>query len=65
MQQQDWIEDTWLTLAQVMDYVKISKASIHRLLAEKKIPAYKVGRLWRFKKEELDQWIVSSEAKHG
>jgi excisionase family DNA binding protein len=51
------MENNWMTRTETALYLKVSRATLDRLLAQKKIPAYKVGRLWRFKKSEIDQWI--------
>jgi len=35
----------------------MSTSSIYKMAQTGKIPAYKVGRQWRFKKEEIDAWV--------
>jgi len=57
------MEIVWLTRLEAAQYLKVSKATLDRLLRLKKIPAYKVGRLWRFKKSEIDQWV--EDKKNG
>jgi len=49
--------DKWLTLEQIAEYLQMSTSSIYKMAQTGKIPAYKVGRQWRFKKEEIDRWI--------
>ena len=49
--------DTWMTLEEVAQYLKVSRDSIYRLAQKGKIPASKIGNLWRFKREEIDQWM--------
>jgi len=49
--------DTWMTLEEVAQYLKVSKDSIYRLAQKGEIPASKIGNLWRFKKEEIDEWM--------
>lgn len=46
-----------LTLKQVADFLKVTKRTIYRLAAAKKIPAFRVGGTWRFSKAEINQWI--------
>lgn len=53
------IEDEILTLDEVAIYLKAGKRTIYRLVAEKKIPAFKVGGTWRFRKVDIDSWITS------
>jgi len=49
--------EKWLTLEQIAEYLQMSTSSIYKMAQKGKIPAYKVGRQWRFKKEEIDRWI--------
>ena len=46
-----------LTIKQVADYLKVTERTIYRLAAAKKIPAFKVGGVWRFRKMDIDAWI--------
>jgi len=48
-----------LTLKEVSVYLKVTERTIYRLAAGKKMPAFKVGGSWRFKKADIDQWIKS------
>jgi len=49
--------DKWLTLEQIAEYLQMSASSIYKMAQSGKIPAYKIGRQWRFKKEEIDKWV--------
>ena len=49
--------DKWLTVEQIAEYLQMSMSSIYKKAQNGKIPAYKVGRQWRFKKAEIDQWV--------
>jgi len=49
--------DAWMTLEEVAQYLKVSKDSIYRLAQKGKMPASKIGNLWRFKREEIDKWM--------
>lgn len=48
-----------LTLAEVAAYLKVTERTIYRLAGAKKIPAFKVGGSWRFRKTDIDDWINS------
>ena len=48
-----------LTLAVVAAYLKVTERTIYRLAGAKKIPAFKVGGSWRFRKTDIDDWINS------
>lgn len=46
-----------MTIREVSAYLKITEKTAYRLTAEGKIPGFKVGGAWRFKKQEIDAWI--------
>lgn len=48
-----------LTIKQVAEYLKVTERTIYRLAAAKKIPAFKVGGTWRFRKVDIDGWIAT------
>ncbi|MFC1804807.1 helix-turn-helix domain-containing protein [Candidatus Omnitrophota bacterium] len=52
--------DTWMTLEEVAQYLKVSKDSIYRLAQKGEMPASKIVNLWRFKKEEIDEWMKNT-----
>jgi len=49
--------DKWLTLEQIAEYLQMSASSIYKMAQGGKIPSYKVGRQWRFRKDEIDAWV--------
>lgn len=46
-----------LTVGQVARYLKVDKFTVYRLVAQKKIPAFRVGNQWRFKSSVLEGWL--------
>ncbi|HXG53661.1 MAG TPA: helix-turn-helix domain-containing protein [candidate division Zixibacteria bacterium] len=51
------LQEVLLTTAQVARYLKVDRFTVYRLVARKKIPAFKVGNQWRFKKKLLEAWL--------
>lgn len=49
-------EKLW-TIAQVAEYLNVDKFTIYRLIASGKLPAFKVGNQWRFKKRLIEKWL--------
>lgn len=49
-----------LTLDEVATYLKAGKRTVYRLAQQGAIPAFKLGGTWRFRRSELDRWIVES-----
>jgi len=56
------MSDEILTVKEVADYLKLAEKTAYRLAAEGKLPGFKVGGSWRFKKEDLQQWIEQQKA---
>ena len=49
--------ESLLTTEQVARYLKVDKFTVYRLVSQKKLPAFRVGNQWRFKKKILNQWL--------
>ena len=49
--------DDIMTVKELADYLKIAEKTAYRFASEGKVPCFKVGSAWRFKKEEIDSWI--------
>ncbi len=52
----------WLSVEGIAEYLGVSKETIYRWLERKKIPAHRIGKLWKFKPSEVDQWILAGGA---
>jgi len=50
------MQEILLTTEQVARYLKVDKF-IYRLVTKRKIPAFKVGTQWRFKKAMVEAWL--------
>ncbi len=46
-----------MTLREASQYLGISPDTLYKYLGEDKIPAFKLGNRWRFKKDLLDRWM--------
>ncbi len=56
-------EDNWISIEDAANYLGVTKDTIRNWIKKKKnIPAHKIGKLWKFKKSELDAWIKSGES---
>ena len=52
-----YMNDEILTLKEVAEYLKLAEKTAYRLAAEGKLPGFKVGGSWRFKKADVENWI--------
>lgn len=54
--------EKWSTMKEVQEYLGVGRESIMQWINKRNMPAYKVGRLWKFKLSEIDEWIRSGGA---
>ena len=52
--------ERWLSVEEISAHLGVSPDTIYKWVYRKKMPAHKVGRLWKFLASEVDQWV-----KHG
>jgi excisionase family DNA binding protein len=51
------MEDRWLSVDEIVDYMGVTRDTIYKWIAEKNMPAHRIGRPWKFKKDEVDEWV--------
>lgn len=57
------IEDKWINTGVAADYLGVKATTIREWIKKNNgIPAHKIGRLWKFKKDELDEWVKSGKS---
>lgn len=56
-------EDDIFTIRELATYLKLAEKTAYRLASEGKLPGFKVGGSWRFRKSEVDSWIQTQEKK--
>jgi excisionase family DNA binding protein len=51
------VDDRWLSVDEVAEYLGVSKDTVYAWVTHKGMPGYKVGRFWKFKREDVDTWV--------
>ena len=46
-----------MTVHDVAKYLRLSEAKVYKMANEGLVPALRMGKTWRFKKELIDEWI--------
>lgn len=46
-----------MTVHDVADYLRLSEAKVYRMAKEGHVPAIRMGKTWRFKRDLIDDWI--------
>ena len=55
-------EEKWSSLEDTATYLGVSKDTVRKWIKKEVIPAHKVGRLWKFRFSEIDEWIKSGRS---
>ncbi len=58
----DTMTDRWLSISEICQYLGVTSDTIYKWIEKKNMPAHKIGRLWKFKKNEVDDWVRSGQA---
>ncbi len=56
------MSDPWMSVEEIASYLGVSKDTIYGWIAKREMPAHKVGRLWKFKSDEVDTWVRAGKA---
>ena len=51
------MDDRWQSVDEITEYLGVSRDTIYTWLSEKGLPGHRIGRLWKFKREEVDDWV--------
>lgn len=57
------MDDEILTIQEIATYLKIKEKTAYDLAAKGKIPGFKVGGAWRFRREDIEEWIEEALRK--
>jgi excisionase family DNA binding protein len=53
------VADEVLTSQEVCEMLHISRATLYKLIGAGKIPSFRVGGDWRFRRDELERWAAN------
>lgn len=56
------INEKWSSLEEIAEYLGVTKDTIRNWIRKNDIPARKIGRLWKFKLSEVDEWVKSGKS---
>jgi excisionase family DNA binding protein len=55
-------EDRWLSIGDICEHLGVSNDTVYKWIDKNGMPAHRMGRLWKFKKDEVDDWVKSGGA---
>ncbi len=54
--------EPWASVEDVAKHLGVAKDSVYRWIETRCLPAHKIGRLWKFKLSEVDEWVRAGGA---
>lgn len=54
--------ERWLSVEEISAHLGVSPDTVYKWVYRKKMPAHKVGRLWKFLASEVDLWVKRGRA---
>lgn len=54
--------DRWYSVEDVAEHLGVARDTVYRWIGSRSLPAHRVGRLWKFKLSEVDEWVRSGGA---
>ena len=55
------MEAEFFTAEEVAQYLRLPLSTVYKLVQDKQLPGFKVGKHWRFRRETLQEWITEKE----
>lgn len=54
--------ESWIGIEEAAKHLGVTKDTIRNWIKKTDIPAHKIGKLWKFKRSELDAWVKSGKS---
>jgi excisionase family DNA binding protein len=58
------MDSEFLTVVEVAEYLRLPQSTVYKLVQDKRLPGFKVGKHWRFRRESIQQWVLEQETNH-
>ncbi|MBI9047768.1 MAG: helix-turn-helix domain-containing protein [Anaerolineaceae bacterium] len=56
------MDSEFFTAEEVANYLRLPLSTVYKLVQENKIPGFKIGKHWRFRKIKFEEWIKEQES---
>jgi len=59
-EQSEMTGDRWLSVDEIADHLGVKRDAVYKWISERQMPGHKIGRLWKFNKTAVDEWVRSA-----
>ncbi len=59
------MDDRWLSMKEICAYLGVSHDTISRWIANHDMPSIKMGKCWKFKKDQIDAWFANGVSENS
>ncbi|MFN8625190.1 MAG: helix-turn-helix domain-containing protein [Candidatus Binatia bacterium] len=56
------MDERWHSVEEIARHLGVAADTVYRWITRKALPAHRIGRLWKFKVAEVDEWVRSGSA---
>jgi excisionase family DNA binding protein len=51
------MEERWFSVDEIAEYLGVSRETVYRWIEGRGLPGHRIGKFWKFKREEVDEWV--------
>lgn len=55
-------QERWLSVDEIATHMGVNPDTVYKWIERRRLPAHKMGRLWKFKASEVDEWVRQGKA---
>lgn len=59
------IPEPWVSVDAVAEHLGVARDSVYRWIESRALPTHRLGRLWKFKLSEVDEWVRAGDEVPG
>ena len=56
------MDERWLSMKEISEYLGVTRETIYKWIEDRKMPGHRMGKFWKFKRDEVDVWVKSGKA---
>jgi excisionase family DNA binding protein len=56
------VTERWSSVDELAEHLGVAQDTIYRWIERRRLPAHRIGRLWKFKLDEVDDWVRAGSA---